>query len=144
MIVQTLKHMTQIFFLGFVLALTPIASSSAQESVAEMILNDCKKALVDHCSKVTPGRGRIVACLYAHSDKLSDQCSLSLEIGVVQLRMILSAVSHVVEQCQADLDKYCGDVEIGGGRMYQCMSKNRANLEQKCKTALIKVEEDLK
>ena len=144
MIVQTPKHLIRIVFLGFALVLTPLVSSSAQESVADMVLNSCKKELVDHCSKVKPGRGRIVACLYAHNDKLSDQCSLTLEIGVVQLRMILSAVSHVVDQCQDDLDKYCGDVEIGGGQMYQCMSKNRTNLKQKCKVAFLQAEEDLK
>jgi len=144
MTIQTLKHLTQIFFFAFVLALTPLATSSAQESIAEMVLNDCKKELVNYCSKVTPGRGRIVACLYAHGDKLSDQCSISIEVGVVQLRMLLSAVSHVVEQCQKDLDNNCADVEIGGGRMYQCLLKNRAKLEQKCQVAFSDAEEDLK
>lgn len=142
--VQTLKHLIKIVFFGLALVLAPLVASSAEVSVADMVLDGCRKELVDHCSKVKPGRGRIVACLYAHSDKLSDQCSLVLEIGVVQLRLILSAVSHVVDQCQYDLDKYCGGVEIGSGRMYQCMSKNRTNLEQKCKVAFLQAEEDLK
>lgn len=142
--VKTPKHLIQVFFFGLALLLTSLASSSAQESIADMVLDSCKMELTDYCGKVTPGRGRIVACLYAHSDKLADQCSLAIEVGVVQLNMILSAVSHVVDQCQYDLDNYCGDVEIGGGQMYLCMSKNRANLEPKCKAAFLEAEEDLK
>ena len=144
MIDQTLRHLTQILFLGFVLVLSSLTSSSAQQSVADMVLNGCKKELVDYCSKVKPGQGRIVACLYAYNDKLSDQCSLAVEIGVVQLRIILSAVSHVLEQCQNDLDTHCADVEIGSGKMYQCMSKNRAKLQKKCKATFLKAEKDLK
>jgi hypothetical protein len=43
MIVKTLKHLAQTLIFGVVLVLTPLATSSAQESVAEMVLNDCKK-----------------------------------------------------------------------------------------------------
>ena len=137
-------QLAQVFFYGLVLSLTPLASASAEESVVEMVVNSCKIELVDYCSRVTPGRGRVVACLYAHSDKLREDCSLAIEIGVVQLNLVLSAVSHVVDRCQNDLDKYCGDVEIGGGRMYQCMSKNKANLEPTCMAAFQVAEEDLK
>ena len=141
--IKTFKHFAQTFFFGFALTLMPLTSGSAQESIVDLVLNSCDTELVDYCSNVTPGRGRIVACLYAHNDKLSEQCSLAIEIGVVQLNMILSAVSYVVNECQDDLDYFCGDVEIGGGQMYQCMSNNRAELEPTCKAAFEQAEEDL-
>ena len=143
MIVQTLKHLAQIFIFGVLLVLTPLATSSAQESVAEMVLNGCKKELISYCSTVTPGRGRIAACLFAHNDKLSDQCEVILEVGMVQLSMILSTVSYVVEQCYSDIDKHCEGVVIGGGRIYRCLSKNRDKLEQKCQTVFSQAEKDL-
>jgi hypothetical protein len=143
MIVKTLKHLAQTLIFGVVLVLTPLATSSAQESVAEMVLNDCKKELVDYCSTVTPGRGRIAACLFAHHDKLSEQCGGVMEIGMVQLQMILSTVSYVVEQCYSDLDEYCEGVVIGGGRIQQCLSENRDKLEQKCQTAFSAAEKSL-
>ena len=143
MIVQSLKHLAQILIFGVVLVLTPLASSSAQESVAEMVLNGCKKELVDYCSTVTPGRGRIAACLFAHSDKLSEQCGVVFEVGLVQLEMILTTVSYVVEQCYSDLDKYCEGVVIGGGRIQRCLSENRDKLEQKCQTAFSEAEKSL-
>jgi len=143
MIVQTFKHLAQIFFIGVLLVLTPLASSSAQESVAEMVLNGCKKELVSYCSTVTPGRGRLAACLLAHNDKLSEQCGDAFEVGLVQLELILSTVSYVVEQCYSDIDKHCEGVVVGGGRIQRCLSKNRDKLEQKCQTAFSRAEKDL-
>jgi len=143
MILQTFKHLAQIFFIGVLLVLTPPATSSAQESVAEMVLNGCKKELVSYCSTVTPGRGRLAACLLAHNDKLSEQCGVAFEVGLVQLSMILSTLSYVVEQCSDDLDKHCDGVVIGGGRIQRCLSKNRDKLEQKCQTAFSQAEKGL-
>lgn len=143
MIVQTFKHLARIFFVGVLLVMTPLASGSAQESVAEMVLKGCKKELVSYCSTVTPGRGRIAACLFAHNDKLSEPCEGMLEIGMNQLSIILSTVSYVVEQCYRDIDKHCEGVVIGGGRLHKCLSTNRDKLEQKCQTVLSQAEKDL-
>lgn len=143
MIVQTLKHLAQILGFGAVMVLAQLTSSSAQESVADMVLNGCKPELVEYCSTVTPGRGRIAACLLAHNDKLSDQCEVAFEVGLVQLTMILSAVSYVIEECSSDIDRYCEEVVIGGGRLQQCLTDNRDMLEQKCQTAFSTAEESL-
>ncbi len=143
MIVRALKHLAQIFFVGVLLVMTPLASSSAQESVAEMVLKGCKKELVSYCSTVTPGRGRIAACLFAHNDKLSEQCEGMLEVGLVQLSLILSTVSYVVEQCYRDIDKHCENVVIGGGRLHKCLSQNRDKLEKNCHAVFTQAEKDL-
>ncbi len=143
MIVQTLKHLAQILIIGGVLVLTPLASGSAQESVAEMVLKSCKKELVSYCSTVTPGRGRIAACLFAHNDKLSEQCEGMLEIGMNQLSIILSTVNYVVEQCYRDIDKHCEGVVIGGGRLHKCLSNNRDKLEKNCHAVFTQAEKDL-
>ncbi|MBL4696369.1 MAG: hypothetical protein JKY82_13710 [Rhizobiaceae bacterium] len=144
MTMRTLKHFARIISFALALMGTFVSQSFAQESLVEMVLTDCEKELTEYCSQVTPGRGRIVACLYAHSNKLSNQCSLTIEVGVQQLNIMLSAVSYVVNQCANDLDKFCGDVEIGSGEMYQCMSKKRDDLEPTCKSAFLQAEEDLK
>ena len=143
MIAQTLRRLAPIFIFGFVLVLPPAASGSAQESVKDMVLNGCKKELASYCSKVTPGKGRIAACLLAHNDKLSNECEIVFEVGLVQLSVILSTVSYVVEQCHRDLDKHCEDEVIGGGQIQKCLSKNRAKLEPNCQTAFAQAERDL-
>ena len=143
MIVKTFKHLAQILIIGVLLVLTPLASGSAQESVAEMVLKGCKKELVTYCSTVTPGRGRIAACLFAHNDKLSEPCEGMLEIGLYQLSIILSTVNYVVEQCYRDIDKNCENVVIGGGRLHKCLSQNRDKLEQNCHAVFTQAEKDL-
>jgi len=140
---ETLKHITQSFVIGAFLVLMPLSSSSAEESVEEMVLNSCKSELGNYCGTVTKGRGRIAACLFAHNDKLSDQCKGAFEEGVAQLTMVLSVVNYVAEQCRYDLDTLCEGVEIGGGQIYQCLSENRAKLEKPCQTAFSEAEEDL-
>ncbi len=137
------EYLVRLFVFAAVLMLAPVSSSSAEESVAEAVLNDCKNELDSYCSKVEPGRGRYAACLFAHNDKLSNQCEEALEEGMEQLYMIMSSVVYVSEQCQFDLDTRCDGVEIGGGQIYQCLSKNRDKLEKKCETALSEAEEDL-
>jgi len=39
---------------------------------------NCEKDLMTYCLNVTPGEGRAVACLYAHSDKISTPCLATL------------------------------------------------------------------
>ena len=143
MLIKTFRHLAPIFLFGAMLVLTPLATVYAQQSVAEMVVEGCQKELESFCSTVTPGRGRIAACLLAHNDKLSEQCEGAFEVGLVQLSMILSTVSYVVEHCSDDLDKHCKGVVIGGGRIQKCLSKNRDKLEQKCQTAFSEAEKSL-
>jgi len=143
MIAKTFKRLAQILVIGAAFVLTSPATAFAQESVAEMVLNGCKTEIKSYCSTVTPGKGRIAACLLAHNDKLSNKCEVVFEVGLVQLSMILSTVSYVVEQCHRDLDKHCEDEVIGGGQLQKCLSENRAKLEPNCQTAFAQAEKDL-
>ncbi len=43
----------------------------AQESLIETVANGCKAEIEKYCKNVTPGQGRVLACLYAYEDKLS-------------------------------------------------------------------------
>jgi hypothetical protein len=36
------------------------------------------------------------------------------------------------DACHADIQKYCGAVEKGGGRVKQCIDKNRASFSEAC------------
>ena len=40
------------------------------------------------------------------------------------------------EACKADLEKYCSDVQRGGGRIAECLNKQHDSLSDACKTAL--------
>ena len=141
---QTLKSSSQVAAVGIIFTLAPIAFGWAQEmSVREMVQEDCKQELSDYCGTVTPSRGRIAACLFAHNDKLSEQCQLTFEIGVLQLTQILTTVSYVIEQCSDDIDQYCEDVVVGGDRLRQCLADHRDELASNCQEAFSYAEESL-
>ena len=73
---------------------------------------------------MTPGEGRILACLYAHSDKLSGKCEFALYDAAAQLERAVAALSYVVNECADDLDQFCRDVAAGEGRLLMCLDKN--------------------
>ena len=45
----------------------------------------CQAEIETYCKDVTPGEARIMACLYAHEDKLSERCKCALYEASCQL-----------------------------------------------------------
>lgn len=107
----------------------------AQESLIETVANGCKVELEKYCSNVTPGEGRVLACLYAYGDKLSGRCEYALYDAASQLERAVAALSYVVNECSSDLKQYCAGVAAGEGRLLQCLQKNDAQVSQRCKQA---------
>jgi hypothetical protein len=40
------------------------------------------------------------------------------------------------EACKADFEKYCSDVQRGGGRLVECLNKQHDQLSDTCQKAL--------
>ena len=119
--------------LGVLLLLvTPVI---AQEGLVESVVAGCKAELEKYCSNVTPGEGRVLACLYAYEDKLSGRCEYALYDAAAQLERAVAALSYVVNECSSDLKQYCAGVAAGEGRLLQCLQKNDAQVSQRCKQA---------
>ena len=117
---------------GVLLLITPAV---AQESLLESVANGCKAELEKYCSNVTPGEGRVLACLYAYGDKLSGRCEYALYDAAAQLERAVAALSYAVNECSADMKKYCANVEAGEGRLLECLQKNDAQVSNRCKQA---------
>ncbi|HAY38731.1 MAG TPA: hypothetical protein DCY53_04925, partial [Desulfobacteraceae bacterium] len=81
-----------------------VTAATAQQSLIETVANGCKIEIEKYCSQVTPGQGRILACLYAHEDKLSAKCEYALYDAAVQLERAVAALSYVANECDADLE----------------------------------------
>jgi hypothetical protein len=120
--------------IGMVLVFGGVAS--AQQKLIESVSKGCDKELTTYCKDVTPGEGRVLACLYAHSDKLSGQCEYALYDASAQLERALNALSYAANECREDLTKFCSDIKPGGGRLLQCIDKNDAKVSKRCKQAL--------
>ena len=76
---------------------------SAQESLIETVANGCKTELETYCKTVTPGEGRILACLYAYGDKLSGKCEYALYDAAARLERAVAALTYVAKECEADI-----------------------------------------
>jgi len=113
-----------------------IAVAAEQKGVAATVKDGCKKELDTYCKEVTPGEGRVLACLYAHEDKLSDRCEYALYDAAAQLEKAVNALKYAATQCKDDLKAFCSQVQPGEGRMLQCLDKNSAKVSSNCKQAL--------
>ncbi len=122
--------------------LVSVSSAWALEELVESVVKGCEKELTSYCSNVTPGDGRVLACLYAHSDKLSGQCEYALYDAAVQLERFVAALSYVANECDADLDKFCSGVAVGEGRLLECLDKNSSKISKRCTQALKDVSEE--
>jgi hypothetical protein len=113
-----------------------VGSLCAQETLLETVANGCKTEIETYCKAVTPGEGRILACLYAYQDKLSGKCEYALYNAAVRLERAVAALTYVANECEADLAANCSGVKAGEGRLLQCLEKNDAKVSKRCKDAL--------
>ena len=119
----------------FMVAMPALAGQDLVKTVAD----GCKTELETYCKNVTPGEGRILACLFAYQDKLSGKCEYALYDAAVQLERAVAALAYVVNECADDLDKHCSAVEAGDGRLLECIEKNDKKVSARCKDALKEV-----
>jgi hypothetical protein len=126
------------FFLLAVVAIFFVSNSSAwaADKIVETVAKGCEKELTSYCKDVTPGEGRILACLYAHSDKLTGQCEYALYDAAVQLERFVAALTYVANECDADMEKFCADIAVGEGRVLKCLDDNAEKISARCTQAL--------
>src|SRR5512145_2856724 len=60
-------------------------TAAMQGELGEQVLEGCNTELARFCAEVTPDEGRLLACLYAHGDKLSRQCDYALYNAAARL-----------------------------------------------------------
>jgi hypothetical protein len=122
----------------FVLGLLVAAGGKAfaVEQSLESVAKGCDKELTAFCKDVTPGEGRMLACLYSREDKLSAKCEYALYDAAAQLQRVIATLAFVANECDADLEKFCSNVPMGGGRLLACIDKNEKAVSKRCKDAL--------
>jgi hypothetical protein len=116
--------------------LLPIGRPQAAENLVEGLKKACNKELTTFCKGVQPGEGRILACLYAFQDRVSGKCVYAIYDADAQLEQAATALKFAASECKEDLLKYCGNVEVGKGRVKTCLDKHEKSLSEKCKEAL--------
>lgn len=111
-------------------------SPAAAQELLKEVETGCEKELTGFCKDVTPGQGRLLACLYAHGDKLSGRCEYALYDAAVQLERAVAALTYAANECEDELDTVCAGVEAGEGKVVECLQANPDKVSDRCKTAL--------
>jgi hypothetical protein len=111
-------------------------AATAGQGPLETFMRGCKTELETYCKDVTPGEGRILACIYSHGDKISGRCEYALYDSAAQLERAVAALSYAANECDADLEKYCSEVEAGEGRLLACLEQHDKNVSGRCRQAL--------
>jgi Cysteine rich repeat len=133
--------------LGVACLITPATGQTpAQDVTAAMqgeltthVVEGCNSELTQYCAEVTPGEARLLACLYAHGDKLSGQCEHALYDAAARLERAIGAITFVANECRSELETHCAGVEVGDGRVAQCLKDHAAELSPGCDQALTDV-----
>jgi len=117
--------------LGAALAVAPAMAAEEQPIIARL-RDACGAEIKDLCSKVTPGNGRLVACLYANEDQLSGRCDYVLLEAASQLTSISTEMNEIARVCKPDIELLCQGAEVGQGRIAQCLRKKQKALSLPC------------
>lgn len=120
----------------FLFALTQISCAAKTQDPVQTFLNGCETELDTYCSTVEPGEGRLLACLYAHNDKISGHCEYAVYDAAAQLERVVASLAYVANECRDDLEAFCANVTVGEGRVIECLEKNEAKLSQRCNQAI--------
>ncbi len=127
---------------GFLMAISIVAQASmafAQSSMVENVIEACQNEIDSFCDQVTPGEGRMLACFYAHENKLTAQCVNALYDGMVTLERAVETISYVASQCRQDIHSLCGATTPGEGRIAECLLDKKAELSSHCRSAIDEV-----
>jgi len=106
------------------------------QGALDTFVEGCRAELTTFCKDVTPGEGRVLACLYAFGDKLSPRCEYAVYDSMGQLNRTLTNLSYAVNECSADLQAYCAEIKPGEGRLLDCLKRNEDKVSRRCSSAL--------
>ena len=132
---QDLIHAARIAFRSVGLAIV-LSVTTPVHAQAPVLANDCGADIITYCSQVTPGGDRVVSCLIAYEDKVSPRCRLTAYLFSGSLDARNAELRKMAKVCSPDILQYCSKVQAGGGRVYDCLKKNRATLTDDCRNSV--------
>jgi hypothetical protein len=118
------------------LALASLGVSAADPMTVDIDLKGCKKDLETYCKNVTVGEGRVLSCMYAYEDQLSEQCVHTLYDAAAKLDKVISNLEYVARACGKDIDANCAHLKPGKGRIAQCLKDAGGKVSKECTQSL--------
>jgi hypothetical protein len=150
-----MKKLTLVLICG---AVSMAQHAFADQAAALAVLRQgCADDAQKFCANVQPGGGRILACLQQNKNSLSDKCKAAAQQAVAlnnnssttggagaspaspapatSASSQDAALAVLQKGCADDAQKFCANVQPGGGRILDCLDKNQSSLSDKCKRA---------
>jgi len=107
-----------VLVMGLLVGMQQISSAQGRGSCAD----DAAK----FCKDVQPGGGRMARCLNEHEKDLSPPCR-------EQMVRMKERFKETQASCQDDVQKFCGAVTPGQGRIRECLKEHLEELSPDCK-----------
>ena len=101
----------------------------------------CGEDVKKFCSTVTPGEGRLMYCMQAHEDKISDGCASTLDEVAYQAEEAADNLREAVNACRGDIEKVCATTQPGQGRLAACLATNKTSVSKGCADAVQKFQD---
>lgn len=135
---RTPKHRSKLLALLIVCAFAPsmLNAQDRADTYIAAIGSGCITEISKYCSDVPRGEARLLACLYAHENKLSDRCGTIVMSSLERLGMALGALANVVRVCQADAQRLCNGMIAGNGNLVGCLSTAKQSVSAQCNATL--------
>lgn len=112
------------------------SNAFAQETLIDHLVSACASDLENYCSQVTPGNGRLLHCVAAHEDKISGQCEYAFYQAATLLEQLSVAINYLAQECKADIETHCSDVQVGDGKILACLAEHDKDVSASCKKAV--------
>ena len=118
----------------FVLALVLLGVTAGDRTYGAEEERPCAEEIAKFCKGTKPGGGRILDCLNEHQNELSVSCKTKLEESRKRL-------TEAQQACSGDMEKFCKDVQPGGGRILKCLRERSQELSSACRQVVDKAGE---
>jgi sporulation protein YlmC with PRC-barrel domain len=110
-----------------------LAHSELKDRMAaamDRVEDACAEDFEELCGGITPGEGRLAACIHANADQLSRRCRLTL---LVVSRRIRQAVANFASDCGEAIRAQCANAEKPG----ECAEQKSASISPVCHTMVV-------
>jgi len=113
----------------FAISALPAMAQRLQRVQSRPVVVACAEDYQRLCPGVPPGAGRVIVCLNAQAEKLSQTCFQALaERGL--------AFAAALRLCRPDFERLCPGVPPGMGRGLACLIGNIDRISRGCHAAL--------
>jgi sporulation protein YlmC with PRC-barrel domain len=99
-------------------------------AAADRVEDACADDIEELCGGVSPGEGRIAACIRANADQLSRRCRMTL---FIVSRKIRQTVADFADECGESLKAQCANTAKFG----ECAEQKSASISPACHTMVV-------